>query len=62
MSYFISGIQQIGIGVANVKEAFDLYRKAFGNDIPVFNAAIHSREATYASRNISRKHERRWWL
>jgi catechol 2,3-dioxygenase-like lactoylglutathione lyase family enzyme len=42
MSYFISGIQQIGIGVANVKEAFDLYRKAFGNDIPVFDEAAEA--------------------
>jgi catechol 2,3-dioxygenase-like lactoylglutathione lyase family enzyme len=42
MSYFISGIQQIGIGVANVQEAFDLYRKAFGNDIPVFDEAAEA--------------------
>jgi catechol 2,3-dioxygenase-like lactoylglutathione lyase family enzyme/uncharacterized glyoxalase superfamily protein PhnB len=42
MSYFISGIQQIGIGVANVKAAFNLYRKAFGNDIPVFDEAAEA--------------------
>ncbi len=42
MSYFISGIQQIGIGVADVKAAFDLYRKAFGNDIPVFDEAAEA--------------------
>jgi catechol 2,3-dioxygenase-like lactoylglutathione lyase family enzyme/uncharacterized glyoxalase superfamily protein PhnB len=42
MSYIISGIQQIGIGVKDVKSAFDLYRKAFGNDIPVFDEAAEA--------------------
>ncbi|MFV0555209.1 MAG: VOC family protein [Mangrovibacterium sp.] len=32
----ISGIQQIGIGVNNVKEAWKWYRQAFGMDINVF--------------------------
>ncbi len=33
----ISGIQQIGIGVANVDEAWRWYHKFFGMDIPIFN-------------------------
>lgn len=35
----IAGIQQIGIGVENVKEAFNWYRRHFGMDIPVFEEA-----------------------
>ncbi len=37
MAALISGIQQIGIGVSNVREAFDWYRNAFGMDIPIFD-------------------------
>lgn len=37
MKALISGIQQIGIGVENVNEAFDWYRRAFGMDIPIFD-------------------------
>ncbi|MBK9338214.1 MAG: VOC family protein [Lewinellaceae bacterium] len=36
---FISGIQQIGIGVSNVHEAFAWYCKHFGMDVPVFEEA-----------------------
>ena len=36
---FISGIQQIGIGVANVHEAFKWYRRHFGMDVPIFEEA-----------------------
>jgi len=32
----ISGIQQIGVGVPDVKEAFTWYRRKFGMDVPVF--------------------------
>lgn len=35
-SYQINGIQQIGIGVKNVHEAWTWYRKAFSMDVPVF--------------------------
>ncbi|HLG03188.1 MAG TPA: VOC family protein, partial [Bacteroidia bacterium] len=38
----ISGIQQIGIGVADVKEAFTWYRRHFGMDIPVFEEAAEA--------------------
>ncbi len=37
-NYNISGIQQVGVGVSDVKAAFDWYRKKFGFDIPVVDA------------------------
>lgn len=37
MTKTINGIQQIGIGVKNVKEVFNWYRKYLGFDILVFN-------------------------
>lgn len=39
MKRIISGIQQVGIGVANAEEAFQWYRKIFGTDIVVFKDA-----------------------
>jgi catechol 2,3-dioxygenase-like lactoylglutathione lyase family enzyme len=33
---FISGIQQIGVGINNVHEAFRWYRRHFGLDVPIF--------------------------
>lgn len=36
---FISGIQQVGIGVGNVHEAFRWYRQHFGMDVPIFEEA-----------------------
>ena len=39
MSYNISGIQQVGVGIPNVHEAFKWYRHHFGMDIPVFEEA-----------------------
>lgn len=39
MSIVISGIQQIGVGIPNVHEAFEWYRKNFGVDIKVFEEA-----------------------
>ncbi len=39
MKRIISGIQQVGIGVANAEEAFRWYRKIFGTDIVVFKDA-----------------------
>jgi len=35
-SYIISGIQQIGIGVRNVEQAWKWYRENFGTDIRIF--------------------------
>ncbi len=39
MKPVISGIQQIGVGVADAEEAFEWYRKIFGTDIVVFKDA-----------------------
>jgi catechol 2,3-dioxygenase-like lactoylglutathione lyase family enzyme len=36
---FISGIQQVGIGVADVHAAFKWYRQHFGMDLPIFEEA-----------------------
>ena len=38
----ITGIQQIGIGVPDVHEAFKWYRQHFGMDIPVFEEAAEA--------------------
>lgn len=37
MTYNISGIQQVGIGVTNLDEAWGWYSKHFGMDLPIFN-------------------------
>jgi len=42
MKKIIAGIQQIGIGVENVKESFKWYRQNFGMDIPVFEEAAEA--------------------
>jgi catechol 2,3-dioxygenase-like lactoylglutathione lyase family enzyme len=36
MSYIISGIQQVGIGVNQADEAWKWYRQHFGVDVPIF--------------------------
>ncbi len=36
-AYYITGIQQIGVGVRDVYEAWKWYRKNFGFDIPIFD-------------------------
>lgn len=38
----IAGIQQLGIGVENVFEAFKWYREHFGMDIPIFEEAAEA--------------------
>ena len=38
----ISGIQQVGIGVPHVHEAFKWYRQHFGMDIPIFEEAAEA--------------------
>lgn len=61
MSHIISGIQQIGIGIPDVEEAWRWYRCRFGMDIPIFREAaeaafmmpytggrVHSRDAVLA--------------
>jgi catechol 2,3-dioxygenase-like lactoylglutathione lyase family enzyme len=41
-NYFIAGIQQVGIGIPNVHEAFKWYRQYFGMDIPIFEEAAEA--------------------
>ena len=40
--FLISGIQQVGIGVSNVTEAFKWYNTRLGMDIPVFEEAAEA--------------------
>jgi catechol 2,3-dioxygenase-like lactoylglutathione lyase family enzyme len=42
-NYFIAGIQQVGIGVSNVHEAFKWYRQHLGMDIPIFEEAAEAK-------------------
>jgi len=42
MTYIISGIQQVGIGVANVYEGFKWYNKNLGMDVPIFEEAAEA--------------------
>lgn len=42
MSYIISGIQQVGIGVSNVHDGFKWYNKHFGMDVPIFEEAAEA--------------------
>lgn len=43
MSYIISGIQQVGIGVPNVHEGFEWYNRHFGMDVPIFEEAAEAK-------------------
>lgn len=43
MSYIISGIQQVGIGVSNVQEGFKWYNKHLGMDVPIFEEAAEAK-------------------
>lgn len=42
MSYIISGIQQMGVGVPNVEQIWKWYRKWFGNDVKIFEEAAEA--------------------
>ena len=42
-SYVISGIQQMGVGVKNLHEAWEWYRKLFGMDVPIFEEEAEAR-------------------
>ncbi|MDQ3190913.1 MAG: VOC family protein, partial [Bacteroidota bacterium] len=61
MAKNISGIQQVGVGIPDVKQAWKWYRKNFGLDIPIFQESaeaalmtkytgkeVHSRSAVLA--------------
>lgn len=42
MAYYISGIQQMGVGVPNVEQIWKWYRKWFGNDVKIFEEAAEA--------------------
>ncbi len=42
MAHLISGIQQIGIGIPDVEEAWKWYRCRFGMDVPIFREAAEA--------------------
>ena len=42
MQRIISGIQQIGVGIPNVYEAWKWYRDAYGMDVPIFDEAAEA--------------------
>ena len=53
----IAGIQQIGIGVSNVREAFKWYRQHFGMDIPIFEeAAVSALMLPYTGGKVHQRH------
>lgn len=53
----ICGIQQIGIGIPNVHEAWTWYRQKFGMDIPVFEeAAIAGLMLPYTGQQPQKRH------
>lgn len=42
-SYLISGIQQMGVGVTNLHEAWEWYRRFFGMDVAIFEEEAEAR-------------------
>ena len=51
MHYFLSGIQQIGIGVKNATEAMYLYKALFGMDVLIFDDIAPARLMTQYTGN-----------
>ena len=57
MSKLISGIQQIGIGVPNVHDAWKWYRNAFGIDVRMFEEAAEAALMTrYTGGEVHARH------
>jgi catechol 2,3-dioxygenase-like lactoylglutathione lyase family enzyme len=57
MPYIISGIQQVGIGVRDVKLAYAWYSRNFGMDIPIFEeAAVADRMLPYTGGTAHSRH------
>jgi catechol 2,3-dioxygenase-like lactoylglutathione lyase family enzyme/uncharacterized glyoxalase superfamily protein PhnB len=54
---YINGIQQVGIGVADARQAFDWYKRNFGTDILVFeDTAIASLMQRYTGNKAHQRH------
>ncbi|MBP7821597.1 MAG: VOC family protein [Saprospiraceae bacterium] len=57
MKPIISGVQQIGVGIPNVYEAWAWYRKNFGIDIPIFDeAAVAGLMLPYTGGSPQKRH------
>ncbi len=57
MSFIISGIQQIGVGIPAVHEAWTWYRKHFGMDVPVFEEQAEAALMTpYTGNEVHSRH------
>jgi catechol 2,3-dioxygenase-like lactoylglutathione lyase family enzyme len=56
MSYHISGIQQIGLGVQDADKAWAWYRKSFGMNVPIFRD--HARASLMARYTGDQAHDR----
>ncbi len=46
MSQIITGIQQVGIGVTDINDAWKWYRNTFGTDVPVFDDVAEAKLMT----------------
>ncbi len=53
--YTINGIQQVGIGVLNAKEAWDWYKKYFHFDLPVFDEEAEAKLMLPHTEGLPRK-------
>ncbi len=57
MSFIISGIQQIGVGIPDVHNAWAWYRKHFGMDVPVFEEQAEAALMTpYTGGEVQSRH------
>ncbi len=57
MSKVVSGIQQVGIGVSDVHEAWKWYRRNLGFDVPVFEEAAEAALMTrYTGNEVQSRH------
>jgi hypothetical protein len=53
----ISGIQQVGVGVQNVPDAWKWYRKVLGFDVPVFDEKAEAPLMTpYTGGEVHKRH------
>ena len=43
--YFVSGIQQMGVGVYDLREAWEWYIRAFGMDCRIFEDVAEAKQA-----------------
>ncbi|MEP7197860.1 MAG: VOC family protein [Saprospiraceae bacterium] len=57
MNYFVSGIQQIGLGNSNLYETWEWYRKNLGMDVPIFDEAAEAKlMLPYTNNEVRSRH------